>query len=587
MPDLNPLKFQVAIQDDATGQLNKIEQEFDKLKDKTISVKVEGLSQLESLLKLLGQENIAPKVGENVSADMEKATAALKKESEELRRLTEEAKVAASAITKLEQAQQQLSSNGHKVPTIDKVWGSFLGNISVPGGDKLEKAITDWWSHEVSEKMNISFARAAARVGGFSGLLDTDTLETSILNTKKQIMESFSQWLSNSRGGKIIDGDTNFHFVTQQGKLYDVSDLKAMSEKEFQKFEQKTWEQQQKAAEKMLKEQFGALAAITHSDVGYLSTWLSDKGGLAALKKVQNVELFKNGVGEKPHDAMQVQVLTDATKHLIATENELAQTERMLETSRKAQSNIAQQIATQEQKVAEAKERVAQVTQQQNQSVSQNVQAEQKQAQEAKVSADAMQRLNEQYQKLAQSAIKTALDAFTNDLKAVKTAIQNDNFTAFSNRIQKCAEAVDMLDAAFKKFHVTIGSDDSMRNFMTGLGEVIRNVRTTMGTLEAGKNGTLGTIANTYARNVERMEDALFRIQEARAKVGNAINNASDAGMDAGVINRWRIYLQVLDAYEKKLQNIKRDDEMMHGNGWQTQTFGTSFKHLLSNANDF
>ena len=43
---LDPLKFQVAIQDEATGKLNKIEQEFDKLKDKTISVKVEGLSDL-------------------------------------------------------------------------------------------------------------------------------------------------------------------------------------------------------------------------------------------------------------------------------------------------------------------------------------------------------------------------------------------------------------------------------------------------------------------------------------------------------------------------------------------------------------
>ena len=529
MPDLNPLKFQVAIQDEATGQLNKIEQEFDKLKDKNITVTVNGLSQLESLLKLLGQENIAPKVGENVSADMEKATAALKKESEELRRLTEEAKVAASAITKLEQAQQQLSSNGHKVPTIDKVWGSFLGNISVPGGDKLEKAITDWWSHEVSEKMNISFARAAARVGGFSGLLDTETLETSILNTKKQIMESFSQWLSNSRGGKIIDGDTNFHFVTQQGKLYDVSDLKAMSEKEFQKFEQKTWEQQQKAAEKMLKEQFGALAAITHSDVGYLSTWLSDKGGLAALKKVQNVELFKNGVGEKPHDAMQVQVLTDATKHLIASENELAQTERFLETSRKAQSNIAQQIAAQEQKVAEAKERVAQVTQQQKQSASQNVQAEQKQAQEAKVSADAMQRLNEQYQQLAQGAIKTALDAFTKDLKAVKEAIQSDNFSAFSKRIETCAEKITLLDEAFKKFKVTIGENKELKDLLTGWGAAIKEVSAAMAAMNSVKNG--GGAKAAQKEELRQQEEGLIRVANAMGRVRDAASGSGGASL--------------------------------------------------------
>lgn len=529
MPDLNPLKFQVAIQDEATGQLNKIEQEFDKLKDKTISVKVEGLSQLESLLKLLGQEGVAPKVGEKVSADMEKATDALKKESEELRRLTDEAKTAASAISKLEQAHQQLSSSGHKVPTIDKVWGSFLKNVSVPGGEKLEKAITDWWSHEVSEKMNMSFARAAARVGGFSGLLDTDTLETSILKTKKQIMESFSQWLSNSRGGKIIDGDTNFHFVTQQGKLYDVSDLKAMSEKEFQKFEQKTWEQQQKAAEKMLKEQFGALAAITHSDVGYLSTWLSDKGGLAALKKVQNVELFKNGVGEKPQDAMQVQVLTDATKHLIASENELAQTERFLETSRKAQSNIAQQIAAQEQKVAEAKERVAQVTQQQKQSASQNVQAEQKQAQEAKVSADAMQRLNEQYQQLAQGAIKTALDAFTKDLKAVKEAIQSDNFTAFSKRIETCAEKITLLDEAFKKFKVTIGENKELKDLLTGWGAAIKEVSAAMAAMNSVKNG--GGAKAAQKEDLKQQEEGLIRVANAMGRVRDAASGSGGASL--------------------------------------------------------
>lgn len=192
-------------------------------------------------------------------------------------------------------------------------------------------------------------------------------------------------------------------------------------------------------------------------------------------------------------------------------------------------------------------------------------------------------------QEEAQKAVRASLGKLAEDLVAVKTAIQHDNFTAFSTRIEKCAQAVNTLDAAFKQFQVTIGADAGMKNFMTGLGEVIRNVRTTMGTLEVSKGGggALSSLANTYARNVERMEDALFRLQEARAKVSNAIKSAEGAGMDSNIISRWRVYLQVLDAYEKKLQNIKRNDEMMHGNGWQTQTFGTTFKHLLSNANDF
>jgi hypothetical protein len=192
-------------------------------------------------------------------------------------------------------------------------------------------------------------------------------------------------------------------------------------------------------------------------------------------------------------------------------------------------------------------------------------------------------------QEEAQKAVRASLGQLAQDLVAVKTAIQHDNFTAFSTRIENCAEAVNTLDAAFKKFHVTIGSDAGMKNFMAGLGEVIRNVRTTMNTLEVSKGGggTLGSLANTYARNVERMEDALFRLQEARAKVSNAINGAEGAGMDNNIISRWRIYLQVLDAYEKKLQNIKNDDTLMNGRGWQTNAFGTTFKHLLSNASDF
>lgn len=192
-------------------------------------------------------------------------------------------------------------------------------------------------------------------------------------------------------------------------------------------------------------------------------------------------------------------------------------------------------------------------------------------------------------QEEAQKAVRASLGKLAEDLVAVKTAIQHDNFTAFSTRIEKCAQAVNTLDAAFKQFQVTIGADAGMKNFMTGLGEVIRNVRTTMGTLEVSKGGggALSSLANTYARNVERMEDALFRLQEARAKVSNAIKGAEGAGMDNNIISRWRIYLQVLDAYEKKLQNIKHDDTLMKGRGWQTNAFGTTFKHLLSNASDF
>lgn len=185
-------------------------------------------------------------------------------------------------------------------------------------------------------------------------------------------------------------------------------------------------------------------------------------------------------------------------------------------------------------------------------------------------------------QKEAQDAVRNSLGELAKDLVAIKTAIQHDNFTAFSKRIETCAEKVNMLDEAFKKFHVTIGADSGMRNFMTGLGEVIRNVRTTMGSIEAGKNGGISSLANTYARNVERIEDAMRRIRETRLILGDKLSAAGGAGIS--VDNR-QIYM--LDAYMKKLEAIRSDEQMMHGIGWQTETFGNSYKTLLSGAESY
>lgn len=186
-------------------------------------------------------------------------------------------------------------------------------------------------------------------------------------------------------------------------------------------------------------------------------------------------------------------------------------------------------------------------------------------------------------QEEAQKAVRASLGQLAQDLVAVKTAIQHDNFTAFSERIEKCAQAVNTLDAAFKQFQVTIGADAGMKNFMTGLGEVIRNVRTTMGQLN-GFGQEKSTPESVYVRNVQKMQDALFRIQEARAKVGVAIKNGEDVGFNTSGM---KVYLQLLDSYEKKLQAIKNNPLMMHENGWQSQAFGTTYKTLLSNAGDF
>lgn len=182
-------------------------------------------------------------------------------------------------------------------------------------------------------------------------------------------------------------------------------------------------------------------------------------------------------------------------------------------------------------------------------------------------------------QKEAQDAVRASLGKLAEDLASVKQAIQHDNFTAFSERILKCANAVEVLDAAFKKFHVTIGQDEGMRNFMSGLGEVIRNVRSTMGTLEVGKNGGIGGLADNYERNVQRIEDAMRRVREMQLTLGNRLEKANASGI--GTDNR---YIYMLDAYQHKLEQIRRDEEVMHGKGW---TADNGFKDMLRNADTY
>ena len=182
-------------------------------------------------------------------------------------------------------------------------------------------------------------------------------------------------------------------------------------------------------------------------------------------------------------------------------------------------------------------------------------------------------------QKEAQDAVRASLGKLAEDLALVKQAIQHDNFTAFSERILKCANAVEVLDAAFKKFHVTIGQDEGMRNFMSGLGEVIRNVRSTMGTLEVGKNGGIGGLADNYERNVQRIEDAMRRVREMQLTLGNRLEKANASGI--GTDNR---YIYMLDAYQHKLEQIRRDEEVMHGKGW---TADNGFKDMLRNADTY
>ena len=145
-------------------------------------------------------------------------------------------------------------------------------------------------------------------------------------------------------------------------------------------------------------------------------------------------------------------------------------------------------------------------------------------------------------QKEAQEAVRVSLGNLAKDLASIKEAIQSDNFTAFSKRIETCAAAVDTLDAAFKKFHVTIGQDDGMRNFMTGLGEVIRNVRTTMGVLNGGGSGATAT-PDAMSRSVKVARHEMERLNNDLVRAQRNIETFGDKGFNVSSLERYKTAL--------------------------------------------
>lgn len=144
-------------------------------------------------------------------------------------------------------------------------------------------------------------------------------------------------------------------------------------------------------------------------------------------------------------------------------------------------------------------------------------------------------------QEEAQKAVRASLGKLAEDLVAVKTAIQHDNFSAFTTRIEKCAEAVNTLDAAFKQFHVTIGSDAGMKNFMTGLGEVIRNVRTTMGTLQGSDASKI--TPDAMARSFKVAKHEAERLQNELVRAQRTIKTFGDKGFNVASLERYKMAL--------------------------------------------
>lgn len=148
-----------------------------------------------------------------------------------------------------------------------------------------------------------------------------------------------------------------------------------------------------------------------------------------------------------------------------------------------------------------------------------------------KKEGDAAQTTSEQLQKLAQSAIKGSFEQFVNDLSEVKKAVQNDNFTAFSKRVEACAESIKKLTEAFSQFKTTIGENKDLKDIMAGWGAAIREVSAAMAAMNATKGA--GSASNKKQNDeIRQQEEGLIKVVNALGRVREA---AAGGGSGAGV----------------------------------------------------
>ena len=174
-------------------------------------------------------------------------------------------------------------------------------------------------------------------------------------------------------------------------------------------------------------------------------------------------------------------------------------------------------------------------------------------------------------QKEAQDAIRTSLGNLAKDLVAVKEAIQHDNFTAFSKRIEKCAESMNTLNDAFERFHVTIGKDEGMRNFMTGLGEVIRNVRQTMGMINGGMTNATIT-PDAMSRSVKVAQHETERLNNDLVRSQRIIETFGDKGFNVAALER----------YKTALLDVRENLKLIEKNGGVHPISGLTATQYLS-----
>lgn len=590
---LDPLRFAIEIQDNASEALEGVKALLDKLRDTTINIQGGGdLKAIAASLEKIGG------VSSGMSNNVEKATAALKREEEALLKLKDAAAAAYHETKRLENDRNGVSSDVNR----EREKLEVLRN----SGDAAKKAADGF--KEYSE-----YTKKAGE--------ELSKIKTYSLNPVKSIEDSTKKSFAELRDyyRRML-----YSFANSAGSSFlGDKDLLANAKANIAKYREELVRLRDESKSLFASTGDKDVATMTRSLERMISEY--DK----VIGKYDEMRA-KAQEGVKYHDLdgqikRQQETLQKRLQEETVANDQLTQ-------QRQRQSQINQQIAQQEQKVAEAKERLAQATQKQQQGDQQTAQTLQKEGQSATETAGSLSKLlaekkavtdaenklaqanarniqsftaeggasqtaarqmsqlvallNQISQitppdlgKLAQSlsgisgvkindasfiAMGNALGEAAAKIEAAKQSINGGRFGELANRIKEATASLILFTAAFEKFNMTVGKDQGLKDFMTGLGEVIRNVRTQLNSLEKASGGS--AVMTDLRKSAERAKYEYYQLENLIKRANAAVNEGKQYGNTSAIERQ----IAAVKEYIGTLEQLKK---LGSANGMTTSDF--------------
>lgn len=196
------------------------------------------------------------------------------------------------------------------------------------------------------------------------------------------------------------------------------------------------------------------------------------------------------------------------------------------------------------------------------------------------------------------ASITQIMNKVRDALSDASSGLTGNNFSLFADNIGKAASNMETLASASEKFNIQINGNQSMKDFVTTLNQQILDVSKAISQLNnirnlgsGGNGGGSGSSSSidTAQKNLDRLKSVANKIEEARRKINQSIEAVAKSGAQYDT-TKLRNYIEQLDKYEAKRQQILNDNKLLGDkNGFTnafTKEFGADFNFHIKQATE-